>query len=109
MIRKIRRHKVFLLGLVTGWLMTASWLTLKEGRKERRLADLEAQAKALIERGAAFEEYFVTFGPWKVLDHAGESWWFEYVEPGVYYLVIEIDRETQRVVGSARGPFQSYR
>ncbi len=109
MIARILRHKVFLLGLAMGCLMAVSWTVLREARTERRRAELEAQAQALIERDASFEEYFDTFGPWEVLDHAGESWWLEYVEHGVYKLIIQVDRETQRVVGSKRGPFRGYR
>ncbi len=109
MIARILRHKAFLLGLVGGCMMTASWAALRESRTERRRAELEAKAQGLIERGAEFEEFFEAFGPWEVYDYSRESWWLFYVESGVYTLDIQVDRETERVVGSKRGPFRGYR
>ena len=105
--------KLGLVGLLVGFSATVLWSLEQERANLDRRDQLDARAVEMLEKGVLFEDFFLAFHPWRVIDPGivGEEslLYFQFREEGVYVLTLGIDPKTHEVRSSSRGPFKAFR
>ena len=105
--------KLGLVGLLVGFTVQVWWTLENERANLSRREELDARAVEMLKKGALFDEFFLAFHPWYVVDPgivgAETPLFFEFREENVYVLTLGIDPKTHEVRSSSRGPFKAFR